>query len=84
MGPEEREYIRREIASIIDYPSVFMGGPSRSSLQKAGRIIDALDAAGRLCETTCQHDAYDEAVNGVVCPTCGMHQNQTQPQFLFK
>lgn len=34
------------IASVLDYPSVYMGGPSQHSRRKAQRIIDALDAEG--------------------------------------
>lgn len=44
----EREILQREIASILDYPSVYMGGPSYTSLQKAERIVKFLErrAAG--------------------------------------
>jgi len=34
--------LRQRIASIIDHPSVYMGGPSRQSLLKAIKIIEAL------------------------------------------
>lgn len=40
---DARKYIlRQRIASILDHPSVYMGGPSRGSLQKAIKIIEAL------------------------------------------
>jgi hypothetical protein len=35
MGAEERLLIQREIASQIDYPSVYMGGPSPGAMKKA-------------------------------------------------
>lgn len=85
MQPEEREFVRRELASILDHPSVYMGGPSQTSLRKAGRILDALDRAGRLTPTTCTHDEWDESIHGIACPTCGMHMTRTDvPEFLFK
>lgn len=85
MMPEEREYVRREIASVLDHPSVYMGGPSQNSLRRASRVIDCLERAGRLVPTTCTHDNHDEAVNGIACPTCGMHMTKTElPEFLFK
>lgn len=85
MTAEEREYVRRTIASILDYPSAYMGGPSQNNLQRAGRIMDALDRSGRLVSTTCTHDNYDDAVNGIACPTCGMFMTNTAtPEFLFK
>jgi hypothetical protein len=34
------------IASTLDYPSVYMGGPSKQSIQKAERIIAALEREG--------------------------------------
>lgn len=55
MTPEEREYVRRMIAVRIDYPSVYMGGASQNSLRIAGRIMDALDRAGRLQPASCDH-----------------------------
>ena len=36
------DIIIRMIASIMDYPSVYMGGPSRQSMQKAEKIINIL------------------------------------------
>lgn len=72
MLPEEREYVRRTIASVIDHPSVYMGGPSQNSIRVAGRIMDELDRQGRLCSTTCTHDEYagwDQ--HGRACPACG-------------
>jgi hypothetical protein len=42
-GFMKREYIRRVIGSILDHPSVYMGGPSHGSLKKADRIIDYLE-----------------------------------------
>ncbi len=34
------------IAAILDYPSVYMGGPSQQSLRKAQRIVDYLQRSG--------------------------------------
>jgi RecJ-like exonuclease len=36
------------IASIIDHPSVFMGGPSHNSMRKAQRIVTELKREGLL------------------------------------
>lgn len=33
------EIIQRTMASIMDYPSVYMGGPSHHSMKKAEKII---------------------------------------------
>lgn len=41
-GHITREIFERCIGSILDHPSVYMGGPSRSSLQKAQRIAEFL------------------------------------------
>lgn len=38
-----REILQREVASILDYPSVYMGGPSQQSLSTADRIIKHLE-----------------------------------------
>lgn len=85
MLPEEREYVRRVIASILDYPSVYMGGPSQNNLRRAGSVIEALEQSGRLVPTMCTHDEYDEARHGIACPTCGMHMTRSpEPEFLFK
>ena len=35
--------LERAIAEILDYPSVFMGGPSRLSLRKAEAIVAMLN-----------------------------------------
>lgn len=73
MLPEEREYVRRTIAAAIDYPSLFMGGPSYTALIKAGRIMDGLERAGRLQPSTCAHEEWESySQHGTHCPTCGM------------
>jgi len=38
--------IVRGIASMLDHPSCYMGGPSRLSLRKAERIVDYLRESG--------------------------------------
>lgn len=35
--------MRQTIASLIDHPSVYMGGPSTGSIRKAIQIINALE-----------------------------------------
>jgi len=44
----ERYLLRQQIASILDHPSVFMGGPSPQSVRKAIRIIQAMTDAFEL------------------------------------
>lgn len=39
MNNEEKFLLRQGIASILDYPSLYMGGPSYQSKQKAIKII---------------------------------------------
>jgi len=43
MDDAAKYLLRQRIASILDHPSVYMGGPSQQSLRKAIRIIEALD-----------------------------------------
>lgn len=40
--------LQRMIASKIDYPSVYMGGPSHNTMRKAERIIKILKEDGLL------------------------------------
>lgn len=42
------EIIGRVIASILDYPSVYMGGPSKGSLRKAKKITEYLVQQGAI------------------------------------
>lgn len=39
----KREEIIRVIASILDHPSTFIGGPSRGNMVKAKFIVDELE-----------------------------------------
>jgi hypothetical protein len=39
----DKYLIKVTIASSLDFPSVYMGGPSKGSLQRAERIISALE-----------------------------------------
>lgn len=41
-----RDPVIANIASILDHPSVYMGGPSRRSTQLAARIVQYLEDAG--------------------------------------
>lgn len=36
------EHAQRAIASILDYPSVYMGGPSQQSMRRALQVIEYL------------------------------------------
>lgn len=38
------ELLARYIGNILDYPSVYMGGPSHASLMKAKKIVEFLQA----------------------------------------
>jgi hypothetical protein len=40
---DKREILKREIASMLDHPSVFMGGPSQQNQRRADRIIQHLE-----------------------------------------
>jgi hypothetical protein len=39
----DRDELAREIASILDYPSVYMGAPSNRSLRYAEKIVGLFD-----------------------------------------
>jgi hypothetical protein len=39
----DRDALTREIASILDYPSIYMGAPSNRSLRYAEKIVGLLD-----------------------------------------
>lgn len=74
MMPDERAYVRARIASILDYPSVYMGGPSANSLRRADDIINELERQCRIVTTTCDHERYEGyKVHGIACPDCGWH-----------
>lgn len=45
MDDAAKYLLRQRIASIIDFPSVYMGGPSQQSVRKAIKIIEALENA---------------------------------------
>ena len=73
MLAEERDLIVRQIARVLDFPSVFMGGPSRPSLRKAKDIVDMLEHSRRLVATTCDHSDYGSyREHGIYCPRCGL------------
>lgn len=73
MSETERRLVQREIASQIDYPSVYMGGPSPSSMKKAERIMQTLEESFRLRATNCGHGTWESyKKHGIYCPTCGM------------
>lgn len=73
MDASERLLVQRQIASQIDYPSVYMGGPSHGAMKKAERIVASLEAAHRLRATICGHGSWESYKrHGIYCPTCGM------------
>ena len=73
MLTEERDLVIAQIAGSLDFPSVFMGGPSRPSLRKAKAIVDMLERSQRLVATTCDHSDYGNyREHGIYCPRCGL------------
>lgn len=42
MDDAEKYLLRQSIASALDHPSVYMGGPSPQSVRKAIRIVNML------------------------------------------
>lgn len=41
MDDADKYIMRQVIASLIDHPSVYMGGPSQTAVRKAVRIVSA-------------------------------------------
>jgi hypothetical protein len=79
MGDAERLLVQRQIASLIDSPSVYMGGPSPRAMKIAGRIIDELESSFRLRGTRCGHGSWENYhQHGTYCPTCGMDLHKTE------
>ena len=73
MLTEERDLVIAQIAGSLDFPNVFMGGPSRPSLRKAKDIVDMLEHSRRLVATTCDHSDYGSyREHGIYCPRCGL------------
>lgn len=78
MDAAERLLVQRQIASILDGPSLYMGGPSRQNMQKAEKIIEALERGERLVSTTCDHDGWmTYRMHGTYCPDCGTDLHKT-------
>lgn len=42
MDDADKYILRQQIASALDFPSVYMGGPSQRSLRRAIKIVDRL------------------------------------------
>lgn len=40
---DKREILKREIASLLDLPSIYMGGPSQGNLRRAAQIIEHIE-----------------------------------------
>ncbi len=73
MDAAERLTVQRVIAAQIDYPSVYMGGPSKRAAKIADNILTYLEASGRLVTASCNHSAWvDYRSHGTHCPTCSM------------
>lgn len=73
MSETERRLVQCQIASQIDSPSVYMGGPSPGAMKKAERIMQTLEAGFRLRPTNCGHGSWESYhAHGIYCPTCGM------------
>ena len=78
MDGEERLQVQRRIASILDYPSVYMGGPSLNAMRKADRIIMYLECSHRLHATKCGHATWQSyELHGTCCPTCGTNLHKS-------
>lgn len=45
MDDAAKYLLRQRIAAIIDFPNVYMGGPSQQSVRKAIKIIEELENA---------------------------------------
>lgn len=74
----ERLLVQRIIASLIDSPSVYMGGPSPASMKKADRIIAELEQSYRIHHTKCGHGTWRSyREHGTYCPTCGTLLNKS-------
>lgn len=72
MDDAERSLVTRRIASIIDFPSVYMGGPSQRAISLAEKIVCDLEASWRLSATKCGHGSWESyKQHGIYCPTCG-------------
>lgn len=72
MDAEELLLVKRQIAGILDHPSVYMGGPSAQSMKKAEQIISCLESGHRLHSTKCAHGTWRSyREHGTFCPTCG-------------
>ena len=73
MDESERLIVQRTIAAQIDYPSVYMGGPSPRAMKIANSIINYLEKSLRIHASTCEHGSWQSYLkHGVYCPTCGM------------
>ena len=71
MNSNERLTVQRVIASILDHPSVYMGGPSPRSLKLADSILVYLERSKRLNATACDHSGWtDYKQHGASCPVC--------------
>ena len=71
MTEEELTLVTRVIAGQLDYPSVYMGGPSPGNIKRAKNIVGYLVESKRLVPTTCDHSTWvSYHINGTYCPNC--------------
>lgn len=69
------------IASMLDHPSVYMGGPSQNSLRKAKKIVDYLIESKRWIDSQCTHESYQNfKTNGHYCPNCNQKIYESNDQ----
>ena len=72
MDADELRLVQIRIASILDHPSVYMGGPSQMSMRLAARIVMDLGTCHRIHSTKCPHATWRSyREHGTCCPTCG-------------
>lgn len=56
MDDAELYILRQSIASMLDHPSVYMGGPSQQAIRKAIKIVEFLSQNYKI-EPTTEDDA---------------------------
>ncbi len=65
MITDKREPAKLDIASILDHPSVYMGGPSRGNQRNADRILTYLEKEGLIrFDSVPSHRAPTENAGG--------------------
>jgi hypothetical protein len=57
----DRNALAQQIASILDYPSIYMGAPSNRSLRYAEKIVGLLDEHIAAARAEALEEAIDKA-----------------------